>query len=42
LNVIDGLTRMFAADVIMPTPNGGFARGAAAAKEALGKNPDKQ
>src|SRR5688572_6231747 len=39
-NVVDGLSRMFAADVIMPTPNGGFARGAAAVKEALAKNPD--
>ena len=39
-DVVTGLSRMFAADVVMPTPNGSFARGARAAKEALEKNPD--
>jgi ketosteroid isomerase-like protein len=38
--VIPGLTAMFAPDVIMPAPGVGFARGIAAATEALKANPD--
>jgi hypothetical protein len=38
--VIPGLTAMFAQDVIMPAPGVGFARGIAAATEALKANPD--
>lgn len=38
--VIPGLTAMFAEDVIMQAPGVGFARGIAAATEALKANPD--
>jgi ketosteroid isomerase-like protein len=38
--VIPGLTAMFAQDVIMQAPVVGFARGVAAATEALKANPD--
>ena len=38
--VIPGLTAMFAQDVIMQAPAVGFARGIAAATEALKANPD--
>src|SRR5690349_930251 len=38
--VIPGLTSMFAQDVIMQAPAVGFARGIAAATEALKANPD--
>lgn len=38
--VIPGLTAMFAPDVIMPAPGIGFARGIAAATDALKANPD--
>ena len=40
LNVVDGLSAMFAPDVIMPTPAGVFADGKAKAIEALKTNPD--
>ncbi len=38
--VVPGLTPMFAADVIMPTPSGTFAKGVAAVIETLKANPD--
>lgn len=38
--VVPALTPMFAADVIMPTPGGTFARGIAAVTDALNANPD--
>ncbi len=38
--VVPGLTAMFAPDVIMQSPAVGFARGVAAAVEALKANPD--
>ena len=40
VNVVDGLSAMFTADVIMPTPAGVFADGKAKAIEALKTNPD--
>jgi ketosteroid isomerase-like protein len=40
LDVIAGLSAMFADDVVMPTPAGQFAEGKAKAVEALRANPD--
>ena len=39
-NVTAALSAMFADDVVIPVPGGGFARGKAKAVEALGANPD--
>jgi ketosteroid isomerase-like protein len=39
-DVVAALSAMFAPDVVMPAPRGQFARGAAAATEALRGNPD--
>ena len=39
-DVVAALSAMFAPDVVMPAPPGQFARGAAAATEALRGNPE--
>lgn len=40
IDLVSGLTAMFAADVVMPVPGGRFATGAGEVAEALRQNPD--